>query len=75
MSAPPVSLEALLASLSEVDSISVGRKQCFEHLAHDLLVIDDEYGTFLGHTSFRHFICPTNFSLSMSDREKLEWKS
>ena len=41
--AAAVSFQALFAGLGQIDTITVGREQRLQNLAHDLFVIDDEY--------------------------------
>ena len=38
-----VRIQSLLARLGEIYAIAFGREQRLEHVAHDLLVIDDEH--------------------------------
>ena len=47
--APAVSLQALFAGLRQIDAIPFRREQRLQHVAHDLLVVHDEDGTFSRH--------------------------
>ncbi len=47
-SAAAVSFETFFTSLCEIDAIALGRQQRFQHFTHDLLVVDDEDGSFSG---------------------------
>ena len=47
--APAVTLQPLLAGLRQIDAVALGREQRLQHVAHDLLVVNDEDGTFSRH--------------------------
>jgi hypothetical protein len=45
---PAVSFETFFAGLREIDAITIGGEKRLQHLAHDLLVVNDEYRAFSG---------------------------
>jgi hypothetical protein len=53
VSAPPVSLQTLFARLRQVNPIPFRRKQRLQYIAHDLLVVDDEYRTLFCHRTIK----------------------